>query len=119
MKVSISLKSEFDAENRFSVILGKVSISLKSELNSQRSHVPKWDSPAGVVDQGNRTSGTEWPRARKSITITVLLYYYCSTVLVYYCSIVLLFYCLTVLLDYCVFLYYCITEYHCIVVVLY
>ncbi len=41
-KVSISLESEFDPENQFSVILVKVSISLQSEFDAQRSDVPKW-----------------------------------------------------------------------------
>ena len=40
-KMSISLESEFDPENQFSVILVKVSISLESELMSERKMVPK------------------------------------------------------------------------------
>ena len=35
VKVSISLQSEFDAENQFSVILVKVSISLQSEFDPE------------------------------------------------------------------------------------
>ena len=41
-KMSISLESEFDPENQFSVILVKVSISLESELMSEKSQIPKW-----------------------------------------------------------------------------
>ena len=99
---------------------------LRCHSGAQMVHLGSF--PPGVADEGNRTSGTEWPRARRYFDIltraALEYYYYCITVLVYYCitdiiSIVLLFVCLTVLLDYCVFLYYCITEYHCIVVVLY
>ena len=77
VKVSISLKSEFDPENQFSVILGKVSISLKSELNSQRSHVPKWYI-FGVSGKRSEPNLTDiWASRAKEITI---LLYYCITV---------------------------------------
>ena len=92
MKVSISLKSEFDPDNQFSVILGKVSISLKSELMSQRSHVPKWYILGCTVQRTDRA--LVYYLASRAKEITILLYY-CITVLLYSCIIVLLQYCIT------------------------
>ena len=53
-KMSISLESEFDPENLFSVILVKVSISLESDLMSERSQMPKWSIWGGPCRPGKR-----------------------------------------------------------------
>ena len=63
VKVSISLESEFDPENQFSVVLVTVSISLESELMSQRSHVPKW-CIWGSYAQRTGTRITRWRASR-------------------------------------------------------